>query len=897
MGRLRLIPNPPTTMPRGSNPAFRQGASTSLWHHNGYGPGDHFVLEVDPMNEARMIVEPGQTTRVWYFAPDGSTGFSQAAIAAAAGVSVATVTAAWLAGGSNSGQHGLRSDRPLAWAGAGGAPEIGSTLYSSRFNRSSATINSEWALFQRGGTYNVTFQVRQGESQLHPVLHGDFGVGARPVFPRSYERVAATSLPRNWVWQGMDFRGRHTWNAPAVGIAYADCNFTAPDKGITMNRTASAQLTLYGTSFIDNVLDNPTKNGETPQDPATDWSQANPNGTDAHFTADTRGFLRWRCFYDRNGWSPTYNIDGVTWNNGQFGQPPSTFSHHCYDSAASTDITSRENVYARAPFDSLQNRPGGYANLIINLEAPNGDLLGAGRLIFDNLANRVGNFGESGDFDLVGVSSGKAYPIAGFSGGGATRPAVQHHAPGEDLFTPGETIRSAQTGATATFTNYAINVVDISGNLNYMNRMLMMGYARLRVNNSGGQRGRVISGPIAGGNGGTYKNMIAANAIDPQNLIAETQNPDLRFRKDSLTFDDGFAPNQNFANAFTGDFAIMNWGGNNLNLPAVSQANRDRVTIGAWADQEQGVALGTNNANGAIDYIRTRSDRCLLAVDIWNYAQGMIGRPLIGHTPGAVARFDPDPDGDGFRTDTPDSWLINGVRGDYPVDGDDCDLDGQLAYSYDTWRFDGMDFGLGGGWRLYGGLISCNTTQGNGTLDLRGAGQFWLTTSSVDINVTAEGGRLGIAGTVSQVRGSFNNRAELLIIPGGALTISTGDTITLTGGSVLMGADGQSGTASLTVQGTLAFVAAGGAMPRVREFRSGRYGLAEPASGVTGQPRDPNVTFDVTLASGSTIMVNTTGLAPGTYDLIVCDSLTNAGATLPANTAIVGGNTLRLTMP
>jgi hypothetical protein len=199
---------------------------------------------------------------------------------------------------------------------------------------------------------------------------------------------------------------------------------------------------------------------------------------------------------------------------------------------------------------------------------------------------------------------------------------------------------------------------------------------------------------------------------------------------------------------------------------------------------------------------------------------------------------------------------------------------------------------------MYGGHVSCETTKGNGSVELRGAGQFWLGTSSADITVNAPAGRLGIAGTVSQVRGAFSGRAELLIVPGGTLTISTGDTISLTGGNVLMGADGQAGAASLTVQGTLNFVAAGGAMPRVREFRSGRYGLIDVASGVTGQPKPPNVTFNVTLASGSMITVDTTGLAPGSvHDLIVCDSLTNAGATLPANAAIIGGNTLRLTMP
>ena len=38
------------------------------------------------------------------------------------------------------------------------------------------------------------------------------------------------------------------------------------------------------------------------------------------------------------------------------------------------------------------------------------------------------------------------------------------------------------------------------------------------------------------------------------------------------------------------------------------------------------------------------------------------------------------------------------------------------------------------------------------------------------------------------------------------------------------------------------------------------------------------------------------GLAPGSYDLIVADSITDNGATLPAGVSIMGGNVLRLTV-
>jgi hypothetical protein len=891
MGRLRLIPNPLTTTPEGTHPGFRNSPSTTLRHHNGFGPGSHYTVEIDPNDHRKMIVEPGETTRIWYFAPDSMVGFTAEEIAAASGVSVATVTPTWLNGTGNTGQYGLRSDRPLAWEVAG-VSAIGRQLYNSRWTGSNALRRSEWAMLLRGGVYaNQGLRPVSGESPLHPARWGAFGTGSRPV----WDRAQSLGTFNHLCFTEMDFRQTFTYNGLSSSILYADCNFTCEKDAITTDGQTLNQMTLYGSSIIDCKEITPIAGGGQP---ATSWTATNANRSSGTFKSEIIGLLRWRTFWDRNGWDPTYNLDGVTWNNGEFGQPPSEYNHHNYDSRGQQDTTTRETIYARPPFDSIQGRSSAHINLMIDLEIPLGSFIGDGQITFGSFADATGPFPSGGQ--VLGLTSGKSFPV---SAGDATTFKIESQFVGE-YFDPGERIRFANNGTEATWVSYATHFLTIEGNTPYVNRYLVMGYAELEVfHGDKGGRGTIINSVEGQGNGGTIKNVIGANAVDPQHAAAELNNPDLRFRKNPTGR--GFSRGGNmldeqYANAYRFDnITVWNWGPpeNDKNRPPLPGASLNRVTIGAWADAEQDVSLGTNNSNTACDYIRTRSDRCLLATDIWNYTQRLLGRPTIGHAPGAIATFSPDPDGNGWRTDSPDAWLINGVRGDFPVDGDSCRLVAQLAHSYDTWRFAEMDFGLGGGWLLHGGYISCETTQGNGSVELRGAGQFWLTTSSVDINVTAAGGRLGIAGTVSQVRGSFNGRSELLIDAGGALTISTSDTITLIGGNVKAGADGQSGTASLTVQGTLAFVASGGQMPRVREFRSGRYGLASPAVGVTGQPRDPNVTFNVTLASGSTITVDTTGLAPGIYDLIVCDSLTDGGATLPVNMAIVGGTTLRLAIP
>ncbi len=56
MGRIRLIPDPIDTTPEGTHPGFRLGPSTTLRHHNGFGFGAHYTLEIDENDQRRMIV-------------------------------------------------------------------------------------------------------------------------------------------------------------------------------------------------------------------------------------------------------------------------------------------------------------------------------------------------------------------------------------------------------------------------------------------------------------------------------------------------------------------------------------------------------------------------------------------------------------------------------------------------------------------------------------------------------------------------------------------------------------------------------------------------------------------------------------------------------------------------
>lgn len=127
--------------------------------------------------------------------------------------------------------------------------------------------------------------------------------------------------------------------------------------------------------------------------------------------------------------------------------------------------------------------------------------------------------------------------------------------------------------------------------------------------------------------------------------------------------------------------------------------------------------------------------------------------------------------------------------------------------------------------------------------------------------------------------GSLGRITEVILaLAGDTATLAAGRSLTITG-APLVGFDGTGGgAASAVINGTLAFVADGGAVATIREFRSGTNGETPT-----------NVASAVTLASGSTVTVNTTGLSLGTYDLIDVDSLTDNGATLPAGVAVSGG--------
>ena len=183
-------------------------------------------------------------------------------------------------------------------------------------------------------------------------------------------------------------------------------------------------------------------------------------------------------------------------------------------------------------------------------------------------------------------------------------------------------------------------------------------------------------------------------------------------------------------------------------------------------------------------------------------------------------------------------------------------------------------------------LVSCSSSQTvtAGFVELKNAAKFRVSgTQTTAYNVIADNGRYEVDGTISGISGSFAGKSQCIIYGGGSLTIDTGETLALTGSNVKAGFDGTTGTASLVLNGQLALIAENGALPRIRKVRTGRFGLENLGNDVEGQPVQTQVQASVQLGGG--ILIDASGVSPGTYTVIEADNLSGSFDTAD----IVGG--------
>ncbi len=853
-----------------THPGFQRAQyDAALTQVNGWGDGNHYTLEVDSSDLTRMVVEPGETTKVWYCADTARGGLTASDIETAESLSGGTVDAAWL-NAQTTTTYGLRSDQPIEWATLG-------IDVNQAYMRSSNTSNrgrSYWFLFAQDSVHPTGgLNPYQGESPLHPHYYGDYqrplqSAGAKPVFNGSVVRTLGGGLGDvfNVAYGGLHFENSsQAYIATGANIVYAGCKatgasadkehfaFQAPGSWGSIDR-----VTLYGIHSTDACVDEPT-NGSTWDVDQTSGTGNASDRTSAVYAEYTEGMLAWRCFIDHAGWQSDYNPDGFSWNNGEFGKPPAIYSHSLYWNSNNYGMSVTELLSTRAAGTSVQFRSSGMMNCVVSVDP--GEMGNAGKgvnYLYTDDSTRVGGF-SNGETVVIATASGDiTFVMDGNYSTANERFVVQPAISGDIVanIAAGDVATGQSSGATVELTG----VYEQTGNYAAVHSLLQMGsaYRPLSARNPNIYWGGLL----------TYfspdwvlKQGLAINGADPNNSAEVTQ-------RSPITVSNAWTPVKTDSFEYAADYRIENW----FSTPAFnagSITNPTEITLGAWYDLNNSQAVGTTTTDQACEAIRLMPDAALQAKEIWNHAASRTGDQQIGHVGGVTRTFLPDPDVDGYRAD----WLGSWVEGDWPVDGDSVDLNGNVMQSYQTFRLADLDFGTGGGLRMYGGLISCSSSQAAsaGSVELQNAAKFRVSgTQSTAYIVTADNGRYEVDGTISGVSGDFSGKSQCIIFAGGSLTVGAGQTLTLRGGAVKAGFDGTSGTGTLTLQGTLVLEQVDGVLPRIREIRTGRFGLEDLGNEVEGQPVATNMTSQVVL--GGTLSVDVTGLS-GTYLIIDVDSL------------------------
>ena len=273
---------------------------------NGFGRGRGiYMLATDEAD--RVVPLPGTNHRRVYVSGNGLT---EADIAVAEGVSVGTVTGAWLR--DSHPEYGESEALALH-------PSIGFALWDAIPKQNS----SHWLLYERGHTYTTSRGPGgDGESPLHPIFVGAWGEGAAPVLTSS---MGLGDLS-NVVVQGLDFNGASPSGLNANNIILD--NLSVSGAGLVLHTSGTTErmsgITIRNTSIVD----------------------APENGI---FNNDTDGLLLEGIFFDYNGWT------GVL--------------HDVYLWGTTLDVTARDIITMRAAGNGVMARGGMFAENIVGMNS------------------------------------------------------------------------------------------------------------------------------------------------------------------------------------------------------------------------------------------------------------------------------------------------------------------------------------------------------------------------------------------------------------------------------------------------------------------------------------------------------------------------------------------------
>lgn len=296
----------------------------------GWGDGEYYFLELDEADN--FVVEPGRNHRKIYVT-NGPHGLTAAQIAKQAGVAESTVTGVWLTARP---EYGSTEQTALA-------EPLGQALRTALFRTGEPA--SHWYLMERGYHYAALGYsiLTSGESELHPVLFGAWGSGARPVIESS------PGANRFWssyiVIQGLEFI--EGFNPKGMCIIVSDCVSRNSD----FLTNGVEKFTVRNTKILD--VARRVGKDYVPISPGY-WEPSN-NRSSSVFMNDVTGLLMDRVMVDMGGWGEGYD----THLSADFPQPPSGLSHALYIQYSTRDCFFRDMWISRGASMGLMSRAGG----------------------------------------------------------------------------------------------------------------------------------------------------------------------------------------------------------------------------------------------------------------------------------------------------------------------------------------------------------------------------------------------------------------------------------------------------------------------------------------------------------------------------------------------------------
>lgn len=392
-------------------------------------------------------------------------------------------------------------------------------------------------------------------------------------------------------------------------------------------------------------------------------------------------------------------------------------------------------------------------------------------------------------------------------------------------------------------------------------------YEEIQPWTSGGQDGNAYTF----GGGSNFQNPTGLDSI-LDNIMVHLANPndaaEITARGHGLRVGlsdalKGFPRGDFTRNAHTEGNRQYNWGDDiEIGVSGLSTATMEATTVQNWFDAEfetSGATIQTGLAQWRQD--DSPADR---VASFLAYFRDGFSVPYSTRSAATAMVFSPNQRGEGLRWDNRLNWPTNDLAGRFA--GDTVDLAGNVVHFglLDT-TVASVDL-RGGLLRVDSGrLVVTGALASDGaSLSVQNCG--WLAvpgyTGAGGLDVTvSDGGRF-------ENRGAWTGASDVTVTggqailagPGGSFTVPSGSVLDVQGGQV--GFDGTGGgAATITINGTLAFTAQGGALGQISEFRSGMNGTTAP-----------DVASTVALNGG--LEIDVTGVAAGSYDLVVADTVT-----------------------